>query len=74
MWLSPVIVVLFLLTTPLWVYLARKNPHTRVVLLTGWLPVIMAMAISRYFLHQFCIRRSFISFAPQHEFSNFCDL
>ncbi|CAG0913426.1 unnamed protein product [Notodromas monacha] len=48
LWLSPVIVVLCLLSTPLWVYLARQNHHTRVVLLTGWTPVISAMVISSF--------------------------
>lgn len=45
-WLSPFVVAVFLAFIPLWVYLSKKNPFTREVLCTGWVPVICAMGIS----------------------------
>nr|XP_053638471.1 solute carrier family 41 member 1-like isoform X2 [Cherax quadricarinatus] len=45
-WLSPLIVVCYLLSLPLWVWLAARNKHTREVLYSGWTPVISAMMIS----------------------------
>ncbi|XP_029845751.2 solute carrier family 41 member 1 isoform X1 [Ixodes scapularis] len=45
-WLSPLVVCVFLAFIPLWVYLSRRNPYTKDVLCTGWVPVICAMGIS----------------------------
>ncbi|CAN7988846.1 unnamed protein product, partial [Ixodes hexagonus] len=45
-WLSPLVVCIFLAFIPLWVYLSRRNPYTKDVLCTGWVPVICAMGIS----------------------------
>ncbi|XP_069988960.1 solute carrier family 41 member 1 isoform X1 [Penaeus vannamei] len=45
-WLSPVIVVGYILSLPLWVWLASRNKHTKEVLYSGWTPVISAMMIS----------------------------
>lgn len=45
-WLSPLVVCVFLAGVPGWVYLSQRNPYTREVLCTGWVPVICAMAIS----------------------------
>ncbi|KAH8021145.1 hypothetical protein HPB51_012540 [Rhipicephalus microplus] len=46
-WLSPLVVCVFLAGIPIWVYLSKRNPYTREVLCTGWVPVICAMGISR---------------------------
>ncbi|XP_064489346.1 solute carrier family 41 member 1-like [Ornithodoros turicata] len=46
LWLSPLVVAMFLALVPLWVYLSLKNPYTHDVLCTGWVPVICAMGIS----------------------------
>lgn len=40
----------FVALCPLWVLIARKIPSTRELLYSGWEPVIIAMAISRYTL------------------------
>ncbi|XP_037280896.2 solute carrier family 41 member 1 [Rhipicephalus microplus] len=45
-WLSPLVVSVFLAGIPIWVYLSKRNPYTREVLCTGWVPVICAMGIS----------------------------
>ncbi|MCL4134534.1 UNVERIFIED_CONTAM: hypothetical protein GTU68_010919 [Idotea baltica] len=45
-WLAPLIIVGYLLSLPLWIWLASKNTHTKAVLYTGWTPVIAAMVIS----------------------------
>lgn len=45
-WLAPTIIVVFLLITPLWAYIAKRNKHTIDILYTGWTPVITAMGIS----------------------------
>ena len=34
------------LLLPLWIWISRKEPSTRHVLMHGWLPVILAMLIS----------------------------
>jgi hypothetical protein len=46
-WLAPLIISGYILVTPLWVWIAKKNKHTREVLYTGWTPVMAAMLISR---------------------------
>ncbi|KAG0719862.1 Solute carrier family 41 member 1 [Chionoecetes opilio] len=46
-WLSPLVVVGYLLSLPLWIWLASRNKHTKEVLYSGWTPVISAMMISR---------------------------
>lgn len=45
-WLAPLIISCFVLITPLWVWIAKRNKHTRTVLYTGWSPVLAAMLIS----------------------------
>lgn len=45
-WLAPLIISCFILVTPLWVWIAKNNEHTREVLYTGWTPVMAAMLIS----------------------------
>uniref|UniRef100_A0A914XC98 SLC41A/MgtE integral membrane domain-containing protein n=1 Tax=Plectus sambesii TaxID=2011161 RepID=A0A914XC98_9BILA len=45
-WLNYVVVAGFLLATPLWIWLAAKDPDTAKVLENGWSPVIFAMLIS----------------------------
>ncbi|KAH6928036.1 hypothetical protein HPB50_010616 [Hyalomma asiaticum] len=42
------VVIFFLLFIPLWVLIARSNTYTSSVLWSGWIPIISAMAISRY--------------------------
>ncbi|XP_071438883.1 solute carrier family 41 member 1-like isoform X2 [Hetaerina americana] len=45
-WVAPLIISGYILVTPLWVWIAKKNKHTREVLYSGWLPVVAAMLIS----------------------------
>ncbi|KAK7868760.1 hypothetical protein R5R35_002555 [Gryllus longicercus] len=45
-WLAPLIIACYLLVTPLWVWIAKKNKHTKIVLYSGWTPVLAAMLIS----------------------------
>ncbi|PSN55408.1 Solute carrier family 41 member 1 [Blattella germanica] len=45
-WLAPLIISGYILVTPLWVWIAKKNKHTREVLYSGWTPVMVAMLIS----------------------------
>ncbi|XP_058791345.1 solute carrier family 41 member 1-like [Phymastichus coffea] len=45
-WLAPLIIASYVLVTPLWVWIAKKNKYTNDVLYTGWTPVIVAMLIS----------------------------
>lgn len=45
---NPLVCAVFVALCPLWVLIARKIPSTREVLYSGWEPVIIAMAISRY--------------------------
>ncbi|CAG7821212.1 unnamed protein product, partial [Allacma fusca] len=45
-WLAPTIIGLYLLSTPLWIYLTSKHKQTREVLTSGWAPVLFAMVIS----------------------------
>merc|ERR1719309_1199657 len=42
-WLAPVIITAYLLLTPLFAYIAYRNPRTRSVLYSGWRPVLVAM-------------------------------
>ncbi|GAB6021520.1 hypothetical protein CHUAL_004124 [Chamberlinius hualienensis] len=45
-WISPTIICLTLLLTPIWAIISKRNPYTNKVLYTGWVPVISAMGIS----------------------------
>lgn len=45
-YLSPLICVVFIILTPLWVAVARQAPSIAEVLKSGWQPVIVAMSIS----------------------------
>ncbi|XP_012875471.1 PREDICTED: solute carrier family 41 member 2 [Dipodomys ordii] len=45
-YVSPLVGVLFLALTPIWIIIAAKHPATRTVLHSGWEPVITAMLIS----------------------------
>ncbi|KAJ8687415.1 hypothetical protein QAD02_023209, partial [Eretmocerus hayati] len=45
-WLAPLVISCYVLVTPLWVWIAKKNKYTNDVLYTGWTPVIIAMLIS----------------------------
>lgn len=45
-WLAPLVIALYVLVTPLWVWIAKKNLHTNNVLYSGWTPVMVAMLIS----------------------------
>ncbi|XP_043477225.1 solute carrier family 41 member 1-like isoform X2 [Leptopilina heterotoma] len=45
-WLGPLIIACYILVTPLWVWIAKKNEYTNDVLYTGWTPVMVAMLIS----------------------------
>ncbi|KAL1492499.1 hypothetical protein ABEB36_010745 [Hypothenemus hampei] len=45
-WLAPLIIALYILAIPLWVWIAKRNPLTREVLFHGWTPVVGAMLIS----------------------------
>lgn len=45
-WLAPLVISVYILVTPLWVWIAKRNKHTREVLYHGWTPVLAAMLIS----------------------------
>lgn len=45
-WLAPLIISGYILIIPLWIWIAKKNQHTRDVLYNGWTPVMAAMLIS----------------------------
>ncbi|XP_043282458.1 solute carrier family 41 member 1-like isoform X3 [Venturia canescens] len=45
-WLAPLIIAVYILVTPLWVWIAKKNKYTNDVLYSGWTPVMVAMLIS----------------------------
>ncbi|XP_065350148.1 solute carrier family 41 member 1-like isoform X2 [Cloeon dipterum] len=47
-WLAPLIISGYVLITPLWVWIAKRNKYTREVLYTGWTPVVIAMIISSF--------------------------
>lgn len=48
MWfLPPAVCGFFLLLIPVWIVIARRSAAIRQVLKSGWLPVILAMSISR---------------------------
>lgn len=52
---NPLVCAVFVALCPIWVLIARKIPSTREVLYSGWEPVIIAMAISRYRLSTFLL-------------------
>uniref|UniRef100_A0A4W2I6N5 Solute carrier family 41 member n=1 Tax=Bos indicus x Bos taurus TaxID=30522 RepID=A0A4W2I6N5_BOBOX len=45
-YIPPLVGVVFLALTPIWIIIAAKHPATRTVLHSGWEPVITAMVIS----------------------------
>lgn len=45
---NPLVCAFFVALTPVWVLIARRIPSTKEVLYSGWEPVIIAMAISRW--------------------------
>ncbi|XP_028934799.1 solute carrier family 41 member 2 [Ornithorhynchus anatinus] len=45
-YISPLVGAFFLALTPIWIVIAAKHPATRIVLHSGWEPVITAMVIS----------------------------
>lgn len=45
-WLAPGIVIGYVLFVPVCIFVARRNPHTKIVLREGWTPVLLAMVIS----------------------------
>uniref|UniRef100_A0A2D4IAV6 Solute carrier family 41 member n=2 Tax=Micrurus TaxID=8634 RepID=A0A2D4IAV6_MICLE len=45
-YISPLVGAFFLALTPMWIIIAAKHPATRIVLHSGWEPVITAMVIS----------------------------
>ncbi|XP_015186987.1 PREDICTED: solute carrier family 41 member 1-like [Polistes dominula] len=45
-WIAPTLIILCIVATPIWGYVAAKNPFTKEVLDYGWTPVISAMLIS----------------------------
>ncbi|CAD1478192.1 unnamed protein product, partial [Heterotrigona itama] len=46
-WVAPLVIACYILITPLWVWIAKRNKHTNDVLYSGWTPVMIAMLISR---------------------------
>lgn len=46
-WAAPLVISCYILVTPLWVWIAKKNKYTNDVLYFGWTPVMVAMLISR---------------------------
>ena len=45
-WLTPILITMFLLILPFFLYLAKNNEYTRDVIDKGWYPIIIAMLIS----------------------------
>ncbi|XP_012528561.2 solute carrier family 41 member 1 [Monomorium pharaonis] len=45
-WVAPTLIAFCIFVTPVWGYIAAKNPFTKEVLDYGWVPVISAMLIS----------------------------
>ncbi|KAL6437878.1 hypothetical protein ACFW04_004302 [Cataglyphis niger] len=45
-WVAPLVIACYILVTPLWVWIAKKNKYTNDVLYFGWTPVMVAMLIS----------------------------
>ncbi|XP_026668972.1 solute carrier family 41 member 1-like isoform X2 [Ceratina calcarata] len=45
-WLAPLVIACYVLVTPLWVWIAKRNKYTNDVLYSGWTPVMIAMLIS----------------------------
>ncbi|XP_066598299.1 solute carrier family 41 member 1-like isoform X2 [Prorops nasuta] len=45
-WLAPLIIACYVLVTPLWVWISKRNVYTNDVLYSGWTPVMVAMLIS----------------------------
>ncbi|EZA49967.1 Solute carrier family 41 member [Ooceraea biroi] len=45
-WVAPLVIACYVLVTPLWVWIAKKNKYTNDVLYFGWTPVMVAMLIS----------------------------
>ncbi|XP_071863662.1 solute carrier family 41 member 1-like [Bombus fervidus] len=45
-WIAPMLIIFHVIVTPLWYYIAAKNPFTKEILDYGWAPVICAMLIS----------------------------
>ncbi|KAK3600640.1 hypothetical protein CHS0354_031552 [Potamilus streckersoni] len=46
LWLSPVVIALFVVLAPVWVCIAVKNKYTNDVIYSGWSPVLCSMVIS----------------------------
>ena len=46
-WLAPCMIALFIILTPLWIYISLHNKYTNDVVYSGWTPVLSAMVISR---------------------------
>jgi len=46
-WVAPTLIAFCVFVTPVWGYIAARNPFTKEVLDYGWTPVISAMLISR---------------------------
>jgi len=46
-WAAPLLIAYCVFITPVWGYIAARNPFTKEVLDYGWTPVISAMLISR---------------------------
>ncbi|KAK1137595.1 hypothetical protein K0M31_002099 [Melipona bicolor] len=45
-WVAPLVIACYILITPLWVWIAKRNKYTNDVLYSGWTPVMIAMLIS----------------------------
>ncbi|XP_053974247.1 solute carrier family 41 member 1-like [Hylaeus volcanicus] len=45
-WIAPTCIAFHIIATPVWGYVAAKNPFTKEILDYGWAPVICAMLIS----------------------------
>lgn len=45
-WILYLIIVIYLVLLPFWIYIVLHNKYTRNVLTSGWVPVISALFIS----------------------------
>ncbi|KAI1733136.1 divalent cation transporter domain-containing protein [Ditylenchus destructor] len=45
-WLNSIVIVIFLISLPFWLILARREPSTTALLKDGWSPIVFSMMIS----------------------------
>lgn len=46
LWVTFIVIAIYLCMLPVWVVIVYRNKYTRAVLLNGWIPVLSALCIS----------------------------